>query len=232
MTTHRTHDCKFAAAAALLAALVLAAPARAQVVTSNPGLPVTYPDGVYRTPDQVHADFHGPGLAIVLTNIEHRPFAPAQVHTNGPNEQEDFNSEMVGMVNVNGGPFQPAQGTGPVTTEVFGKAGNTTGTFNTEMLALNLSGTSPFGPFMIRESPTLASTGQTSITDLGGGLYRIDSFFDVFTELSIDGGNTWMPSDGPAHVVLTPTPEPSVCVLAGVAGLVALWRVRGIRRQS
>src|SRR6266446_225310 len=96
MTTHRTHDCKFAAAAALLAALVLAAPARAQVVTSNPGLPVTYPDGVYRTPDQVHADFHGPGLAIVLTNIEHRPFAPAQVHTNGPNEQEDFNSEMVG----------------------------------------------------------------------------------------------------------------------------------------
>jgi hypothetical protein len=53
---------------------------------------------------------------------------------------------------------------------------------------------------MIRESPTLPSLGQTSITDLGGGLYQIDSFFDVFTELSIDGGNTWLPADSSVHV--------------------------------
>src|SRR6185369_7648226 len=36
------------------------------------------------------------------------------------------------------------------------------------------------------------------------GRYRIESFFDVFTELSIDGGQSWMPGDGPVRVVLTP----------------------------
>ena len=50
------------------------------------------------------------------------------------------------------------------------------------------------GGTLIRESPTRQSLGQTQITDLGGGQFRIDSFFDVFTELSVDGGQTWLPS--------------------------------------
>jgi hypothetical protein len=166
------------------------------LVTTDPSLPVVYPDGVYRTPDQIHATFHGPGLAIVLTNIEHRPFAPVIRDNNGVDEFEQFNSQLVGQISMNGGPFEPIQGTGPVQTEVFGKVGNVTGTFQTEMLSMNLN----VGLVMIRESPTLASQGQTSITDLGGGRYQIDSFFDVFTELSMDGGNTWIPADGPVHV--------------------------------
>jgi hypothetical protein len=104
---------------------------------------------------------------------------------------------------------------------VFGKIGNVTGTFNTEMLALSLSGTSPFGPYMVRESPTLATLGQTSITNIGGGLYHIDSFFDVFTELSLDGGNSWIPSDTSTHVVLEPEPASAgLLALVGVAGLI------------
>jgi hypothetical protein len=62
---------------------------------------------------------------------------------------------------------------------------------------------------MIRESPTLASTGKTTERPGAGGFY-IDSFFDIFTELSLDGGQTWMPSDsGAGHVqmdILNPTP--------------------------
>jgi len=198
--------------------MALGAPVGAQVITPNPNLPVVYPEGVYRTPNEIFAAYNGPGLAIVLTNVDLRAFAGGGRANSGPNEIETYNSEMVGLVNVNGGPFVNAQATGPTMTETFGKVGNVTGTFNTEMLSLNLSGTSPFGPFMIRESPTLASLGQTKITDIGGGLFRIDSFFDVFTELSIDGGATWLPdSAGPAHVVLVPTPEPSVCAFAGLA---------------
>jgi len=35
-----------------------------------------------------------------------------------------------------------------------------------------------------------ASRGQTRITAAPGG-FMVSSFFDVFTELSIEGGSTW-----------------------------------------
>jgi len=86
-------------------------------------------------------------------------------------------------------------------------------TYHTEMLALNLGGL-PFGA-MIRESPTLASTGGHTITDAPPSGFHIDSFFDVFTELSLDGGATWVPSTGSVHIQ---NPEPSsVALLASVA---------------
>jgi len=79
--------------------------------------------------------------------------------------------------------------------------------FDTEMLQLDLSGGGM--PAKVRESPTLASQGGTNQRDLGGGQYRIDSFFDVFTELSLDGGQSWFPSSQPLHVTTidqSPTP--------------------------
>src|SRR5205807_2775271 len=78
--------------------------------------------------------------------------------------------------------------------------------FDTEMLSLSLQGLggnilfreSPTLPSLgkLRESPTLQSTGQTA--------YRIGSFFDVFTELSLDGGQTWTPANDPITVTLVP----------------------------
>lgn len=67
---------------------------------------------------------------------------------------------------------------------------------------------------LIRESPTLASTGQTTYTPLGNGVYRIDSFFDVFTELSLDGGQSWTPGS-PLHLE-GGVPEPSTLILVGL----------------
>jgi len=78
--------------------------------------------------------------------------------------------------------------------------------FNTELLSLSLSGGGL--PAMIRESPTLPSNGGIDQRDLGGGLYRLDSFFDVFTELSLDGGQSWFPTSDQLHITtidLTPT---------------------------
>ena len=81
--------------------------------------------------------------------------------------------------------------------------------FDTEMLSLNLSGgTLPAG-MMLRESPSRASVGHADDTSLGGGQFKIDSFFDVFTELSLDGGVTWVPSNQPSRLLLgtgNPTP--------------------------
>ena len=131
---------------------------------------------------------------------------------------------------VNGGAFQPASGNGQVQTIVKHRLSSVTGTFDTEMLQLNLSGTSPFGPFMIRESPTKASTGQTTITDLGGGMFHVDSFFDVFTELSINGGASWMEDTaGPVRMRLVP--EPASLVMFGL-GALALAGVSLRRRKK
>lgn len=78
-----------------------------------------------------------------------------------------------------------------------------------EILQMSLTGGNlPVGT-LIRESPTLASTGQTRLTDLGGQ-FQIDSFFDVFTELSIDNGQTWAPSSSPLRMTLGPVnPTPT-----------------------
>jgi hypothetical protein len=202
----------------------------ADVITTDPGLPPL--TGAYMTPDQVHAEYTANGLDIILSQIKHKPIAGTVVRTvNGPDEIENFDSTVDGQVSVNGNPLGPIQLQGPVRVEVFGKVGNVTGTFQTEMLSMDLTGSSPSGPVMIRESPTQASTGQTTITDIGGGEYRISSFFDVFTELSIDGGQSWIPSQGPTHVDLNPcVPEPvGLVALLGLGGmgLVGLvWRRR------
>jgi hypothetical protein len=192
--------------AALVAAWVPLSSRAAGLVTSDPSLPPV--GGKYLTPDAVHATYSGPGLLVVLQKPEHVPFAVSHrgPSPTGTDEIEDFDSTLQGTGSVNGSPAVPINLAGPVQTVVFGKIGNVTGTFDTEMLSMSLTGSTPFGPIMIRESPTLPSTGQTKITDIGGGLYRIESFFDVFTELSVDGGETWLLSSGSTRVDLVPEP--------------------------
>ncbi len=101
-------------------------------------------------------------------------------------------------------------------------------TWQMEILQLDLSGGGLPAGVMIRESPTLPSSGTTTIQYVGGP-YHIDSFFDVFTELSIDGGQTWTPSNGSMHLV-GDAPEPSSALLA-VLGAVSLGRL-GFRRRT
>lgn len=83
--------------------------------------------------------------------------------------------------------------------------------FDTEILQLDISGGQLPAGLMIRESPTLASPGHTNYPAFQWlpGIFVVNSFFDVFTELSLDGGQTWTPGDGAAHLYFqesTPTP--------------------------
>jgi hypothetical protein len=83
--------------------------------------------------------------------------------------------------------------------------------FDTEMLMLSIQGgTAPSG-MRLRESPTLPSRGRLSIENVGGGQFRVDSFFDVFVELSVDSGQTWMPANNTYHVTLTRNAPTSAC---------------------
>ena len=59
----------------------------------------------------------------------------------------------------------------------------------------------------IRESPLRASLGRTTSSAVlgGAGGYQIDSFFDLYTEVTTDSGVTWWPSlAGPVTMTLQP----------------------------
>ena len=104
----------------------------------------------------------------------------------------------------NGGPVIPINCTANVKMKAdFASSQGTTKVYNTELLQLDLTGSSLPPGLLLRENPLLASNGELVVTDLGGGQYRMASFFDVFTEVSTDGGNTWLPSTtSPARMQL------------------------------
>jgi PEP-CTERM motif len=112
--------------------------------------------------------------------------------------------------------------------------GTSSGTWDTEIVSMDLTVQIPGGPtIQIRESPTLPSPGQLAITSLPVGgevIIAADSFFDVFTELSVDGGATWTPADGPMHLVMDAVvPEPGTAAMFGLALAGALVRRRARR---
>ena len=79
----------------------------------------------------------------------------------------------------------------------------------------------------IRESPTKASLGRTTMS-ANGTDNDCDSFFDIFTEVSTDGGKTWQPAaGGPATVTLEPrpiaTPVPITIQLVATNKVVLTW---------
>lgn len=92
----------------------------------------------------------------------------------------------------------------------------------TELLAMDLQGVA-FPGCNLRLSQTLPSPGHTTLTDVGGGNYQVDSFFDIFTEISLDGGTTWTPATNSVRLGIMP--EPATLASLGV-GFVCLIRNR------
>jgi hypothetical protein len=103
--------------------------------------------------------------------------------------------------------------------------------YDTELLALDLQG--PPG-FMFRESPTLRSTGVTTVEDscpvCGGPIFalRISSYFDVFSEVSIDAGTTWIPANSSFRI--EQIPEPSTNCLLSICGA-GVWSMARSRKR-
>ncbi len=156
------------------------------------------PTGQYVSPELWHQLY---AAGVVIKDVSHSFFVGSQPPPSGGTSQTHALNSVVDMMvsTDNGVTFTAARVSTPVTVQVT-DTGH--GTFDTEMLALDLVGTSLPGGLMIRESPTLPSRGRTSIEQAPDGTYRIGSFFDIFTELSTDGGMTWQPANGPTHVEL------------------------------
>jgi hypothetical protein len=113
-----------------------------------------------------------------------------------------------------------------------GGVGGLEGIWLLEILGFSIKGLGPGSePITIRESPTLASVGELRSTFVADGTYRIDSFFDVFTEISLDGGQSYHPANAALRMTLASiAPEPGAILLAAIGlagfGLVARRRKR------
>src|SRR6185503_11466330 len=142
---------------------------------------------------------------IIIRDIKHARFTDnLPPPPPGPGQDHGFGSTVEMEVSLDGGnTFVKHSAPAAVSTHVTRQG--TTQTFDTEMLQLNLSGgTLPPG-VMLRESPTLHSTGQTTVRPIAGG-YMLSSFFDVFTELSLDARQTWSPAAQSTRLELRKAP--------------------------
>ena len=177
--------------------------------TPSPDLP---PDGKYITLEEY---FEYSPFGVIMAGPVLTPLVGTTVRTPvGNDEQETFDA-ILDAVEIGLG-LGPIQLTGPVVTYTTERNLSATGTFATEIISADLSGNTPLGPVIIREDPNRASPGSTGITDIGGGLYHIDSFFDVFTEFSVDGGGTWIASDYAVRMFLVPEPATLGLMLLGI----------------
>ncbi len=198
--------------------LVLASPPQAQagVVVSDPLLPPVA--GWYEGDPLSQVANYTVAQATEMRMSNFRNISRTIV---GADEQLNFDVTLTAMASMGGGPGIPVSFDGPLVVMVFGKAGQITGNFAAEIESANCTGSIGLLTGVIRENPAFASLGQIEIIDIGGGLYDIDSFFDIFTELSLDGGNVFTPdSNAPHHMILVPEPATLMLMVVGAAALI------------
>ena len=112
----------------------------------------------------------------------------------------DFSCDISGNFSNNGTPV-PFSSRANISMKVeLASASGSTRVYDSEILRMDmLDGTLPAGS-LLRESPTKRSYGEITINGLSGGNFRMAGIFDLFTELSTDGGNNWQQTDNQARV--------------------------------
>jgi hypothetical protein len=152
-----------------------------------------------------------PAYDFGLYDIQFEPTNTEQLDFLDASKQWEFDSKFdiayeaqvsfgLGPVHrVTGAGTAHLRGTGPVDTYPW--------VLETELLELNLAGLSSQPNFLFRESPTLRSGGKITLEDgcpqcdSPFPIWRMSSFLDIYSEVSTDGGQTWVPGDKPFRVV-------------------------------
>ena len=176
------------------------------------------------------------GDTYCLENVELTATGPDNFQDSG-SETDTFNSQLSGdLVDMTttadeGAWLIPYAGSG-TTLDVVGRASGQNGTFPDQFDSFDFSGSlaPTFPSFEIKQAAS-DSAGQTTYAGPNGdGLFQITSFFDIFTEISLDGGNNFIsPNSGstPTEFDLVASPEPGTFLLIVPAlALLAFYRSR------
>jgi len=201
--------------AAILAVLLLCASSAAMAFTTDLLPP---PEGTYVAAGPV---FFANG--VILANVAFSQFMgsivpPAPLITT----MHGFGSTLDMDVSMDQGQtwnHETISGPGSMSTKHYQDIGNVQ-YFAEEMISFTAVGS--YSWFMLRESPFLHSYGTTTIEHLQDGTYRIDSFFDVFVELSLDGGQSWTPATQSSHLDLLPEPSGLMSLFCGIGAISGL----------
>lgn len=188
--------------------------ARAAVISSTPTLPLL---GIPYSSATGVGCFATAGFCIKAGSLTFTALSSNTFNTSG--QDLTMQASYAGtLTDIVGNVLGPVQLTGSVEEEVLGRTFSTeTGSWNTELRSLALSGPLQ-GHTLTLGLGSSTSTGTDSIDQIGEGLFRIDSFFDVFIDLTLD-------SDPPLHAtrgpVLLTLPSTAVPAPAGLTVLVA-----------
>ena len=171
-------------------------------------------NGLYVSPQAWHAYY---ASGVIISNVAHRIFTQGILPPiPGAPQTHNFSSTIELQISMDTGiTWQPVVITNAGVTVQVGwnsTAGNEF-IYTNNMRALSASGSGLPTGVKIRQSTMSPSLGQTRIYPTPGG-YWISSFFDVYTELSIDNGLTWAPASSPAHMALRPDPALVVAAAA------------------
>jgi hypothetical protein len=211
-----------------IAILLTAMPsARAAVISATPTLPVL--GAPYASPTGAGC-FPVAGVCISLGTLT--PVSLVSSTFDADSQNIVANVVYSGLLTtLANSPLGPISLTGTMEQEVLGRTFATElGTWETELVALSLSGPVLGRTLTLMLDASTPSTGETSIEPSGSGggeQFRIDSFFDVFVELSLDTTPPLVTTRGPIRASLVALPEPGTAALLGL-GLAGLawqrWR--------
>jgi hypothetical protein len=210
----------------LLPLLMTAGVAKADIVSSTPTLPVL---GVPYTSTTGVGCFPAAGVCalpgtLTLNAVIPSPPSPPSFNASGQDivSSATYVGTLTDLANTTIGPLTL---TGTVEQEVLGRTFETeTGTWTTDLVSLSLSGPVLGHTLTLALDPSQTSSGTTSIVPLSDGTFRINSFFDVFVELTIDTNTPLHASRGPIELTLSPVvavPERSTwaMMILGFAGV-------------
>jgi hypothetical protein len=214
--------------AASAVAVTLLTRASAFATVSSPTLVFPPPNTQYVTPAGTSVSYPGSGSLLDITGLTMLPTSSGvSLSTSATttsavwpsNGDDDYTKNgTVGETSVS---FTSSIDIGPDGTQGTAPAG-----YRDKLISIKICSWAE-GSELERVSPTIPSTGEFDYQPQPDGSFQIYSFFDVFTELSTDGGLHWTPASAPLHFdLVSSVPEPTAFSSLILVGIPLLARRR------